>query len=91
MYPSWTMEFYSGGNSSIQNMQKVFVPQKKAILLGGLNEFETCRTAFKDLRLLTLPSIYWKWYYISSISVMMYWRAIKAPEILVTILINNTG
>lgn len=47
------------GNSSNNNLQRVLVLQKKAVrILAGLGPQETCRGAFKQLRILTTATLY---------------------------------
>ena len=47
------------GASSNSNIQRVFVLQKRAIrVLGGLEQKDSCRNTFKELKILTVASIY---------------------------------
>lgn len=47
------------GHSSKRNLQRVLILQKKAVrTLAGLNPLDTCRTAFKDLKILTVASLF---------------------------------
>lgn len=47
------------GNSSITNTKRVLVLQKKAVrILAGLGPRESCRTAFKQLNVLTVVSLF---------------------------------
>lgn len=47
------------GSTSEQNMTRVLILQKRAVrLIAGLGWRQTCREAFKELQLLTVPSLY---------------------------------
>jgi len=47
------------GNSSQKNIQRILILQKRAIrVLAGLNPIESCRIPFKEMRILTVISLY---------------------------------
>lgn len=47
------------GSSSIGNLQRILILQKRAVrVLAGLNSRDSCRPAFKNLRILTITSLY---------------------------------
>lgn len=46
-------------SSSVQNIQRVFILQKKAIqLVTGLKNSDTCTYVFKEIRVHTLSCLY---------------------------------
>lgn len=50
--PAW-------GGTSKMNMERVLILQKRAIrILANLQQVETCRNAFKELRIMTVVSLY---------------------------------
>lgn len=47
------------GCTSKKQMNRVFVAQKRAIwVMTGLSSRDTCKTKFKELKLLTVPALY---------------------------------
>jgi len=47
------------GNSSVTNLQRVLIHQKKAVrILTDINQRESCRPKFRELKILTVTSLY---------------------------------